>query len=137
MRRYIRHPAKIPIEFTVDADDPVSGIHAHNVGECGLAFHTERELAPGTAIRLRIPLVEPPFETVARVAWCHARPQGYETGVEFEQPDQAYGARMCEQVCFIENYRKEVKAAEGRELTPEEAAVEWVAKFASKFPRGN
>jgi hypothetical protein len=45
--------------------------------------------------------------------------------------------RMCEQVCHIENYRNEVKAAEGRELTPEQAAVEWVSKFAARFPRTN
>ena len=75
------------------------------------------------------------FETVAKVVWCHPRADGFETGVEFSRSDQAYGMRMCEQVCHIEKYRAEVKAAEGRELTPEEAAVEWVGKFADKFPR--
>jgi hypothetical protein len=137
MRRYIRHPAKIPIEYAVNRDDPVSGIHAHNVGECGLAFHTDHKLTPGTRINLRIPLVDPPFETVAKVVWCHLRGDGFETGVEFSRSDQAYSVRMCEQVCHIENYRNEVKAAEGRELTPEEAAAEWVSKFAAKFPRTN
>jgi hypothetical protein len=108
-----------------------------NIGECGIAFCADRELVPGTIINLRIPLVNPPFETVARVVWCHGRANGYEIGVEFAQPAQAYSARMCEQVCHIENYRKEIKATEGRELTPEEAAAEWVSKFASKFPRTN
>ncbi len=137
MRRYIRHPASIPIEFTVGEQQPERALETRNIGECGIAFCADRELVPGTIVNLRIPLVDPPFETVARVAWCRARTNGYEAGVEFTQPDQAYGARMCEQVCHIENYRVEMQATEGRELTPEEAAAEWVAKFASKFPRTN
>jgi hypothetical protein len=135
MRRYIRHPASIPIEFTVGERPPERVPETRNIGECGIAFCIDRELAAGTFINLRIPLVNPPFETVARVVWCHARANGYETGVEFVEPDQAYSARMCEQVCHIENYRAQVRATEGRELTPEEAAAEWVAKFASRFPR--
>jgi hypothetical protein len=137
MRRYIRHPASIPIEVTVGEQQAERVLETHDIGECGIAFCADRELVPGTFINLRIPLVQPPFETVARVAWCHARAQGYETGVEFAQPDHAYSARMCEQVCHIENYRAQVQASEGRALTPEEAAAEWVDKFAAKFPRTN
>lgn len=137
MRRYIRHPARIPIEFAANLDDPPSGVHAHNIGECGLAFHTDRKFTPGTRINLRIPVVDPPFETVAKVVWCHPRDDGFETGVEFSRSEQAYAARMCEQVCFIENYRNEVKANEGRELTPEQAAAEWVSKYAAQIPRTN
>tara|TARA_R110001592_G_scaffold59660_13_gene181124 strand:+ start:5431 stop:5568 length:138 start_codon:yes stop_codon:yes gene_type:complete len=42
---------------------------------------------------------------------------------------------MVEQVCQIENYRREVKKREGRELDPEEAAVEWIAAYAEDFNR--
>jgi hypothetical protein len=38
---------------------------------------------------------------------------------------------MVEQVCHIEHYRKEVMVCEGRQLTSEDAAKEWVAKYAS------
>jgi hypothetical protein len=41
---------------------------------------------------------------------------------------------MVEQVCHIENYKKEVYQTEGRLLTAEEAAVEWIHKYASQFP---
>jgi hypothetical protein len=43
-------------------------------------------------------------------------------------------ARMVEQVCHIENYKKVVYQAEGRLLTAEEAAMEWISKYASQFP---
>jgi hypothetical protein len=41
---------------------------------------------------------------------------------------------MVEQVCYIENYKKMVYQTEGRQLTTEEAAMEWIGKYASQFP---
>ena len=138
MRRYIRHPASIPIEIT--NSDPVPErvvCRTHNVGECGLAFRSNRAFTPGTSIRMRIPIVQPPFETSARVAWCRDRANGFELGVEFSDADEAFRTRMFEQICHIENYRNEIRARQGRELTPDQAADEWISKFASEFPRTN
>ncbi len=42
---------------------------------------------------------------------------------------------MIEQVCYIEQYRKEVLKKEGRKLSGEEAAMEWVEKYAKDSPR--
>jgi hypothetical protein len=41
---------------------------------------------------------------------------------------------MVEQVCHIETYRRTVAGTEGRELSAEQAALEWIAKFAASFP---
>jgi hypothetical protein len=41
---------------------------------------------------------------------------------------------MVQQVCSIENYRKEVETREGRTLTNQEAAAEWIKKHAGNFP---
>ena len=41
---------------------------------------------------------------------------------------------MIEQVCHIEHYRKEVMLREGRELSAQEAAREWISKYAGDFP---
>ena len=41
---------------------------------------------------------------------------------------------MVEQVCNIENYRRDVEQREGRKLTTEEAAKEWIKRDASSFP---
>jgi hypothetical protein len=41
---------------------------------------------------------------------------------------------MIEQICHIEHYRKEVKLVEGRELSSEEAADEWITRYAGDFP---
>jgi hypothetical protein len=49
-------------------------------------------------------------------------------------PEEAFKVRMVEQICHIEHYRKEVLASEGRRLTTQEAATEWISKYSSKFP---
>jgi len=42
--------------------------------------------------------------------------------------------RMIEQICYIEHYRKEVLLNEGRRITSEQAALEWIEKYAQDFP---
>jgi PilZ domain len=134
MRRYIRHPADIPIEVSVGDPSARAARQTRNVSLGGLAFRSEGGLEPGTLVEIRIPFVQPPFETRARVAWCHAREAGFELGVEFLDPEDAFRARMIEQVCHIEDYKREVYRSEGRRLTAKEAALEWIGKHASRFP---
>ena len=55
-------------------------------------------------------------------------------GVKFTEEETAYAVRMVEQLCYIEHYRQNVLQSEGRELSGEEAALEWIEKFAGNFP---
>jgi hypothetical protein len=41
---------------------------------------------------------------------------------------------MVEQICCIEHYREEILLNEGRELSCEEAATEWISTYAAQFP---
>ena len=59
---------------------------------------------------------------------------GYEVGVSFLDAEDVFRARMVAQVCYIEDYRRSIARAEGRELSSEEAAGEWIARYAHKFP---
>ncbi|MEO8409201.1 MAG: PilZ domain-containing protein [Propionivibrio sp.] len=134
MRHFIRHPAEIPIEINAGGA-LVHGPHrANNLGLGGLAFHWEHEVDPGSVIALSIPVVRPVFSTSARVVWCRAGQFGYELGVEFLDPEDAFRARMVEQVCHIEEYRQAVLRDEGRPIAAEEAAMEWIEKHAAEFP---
>ena len=49
-------------------------------------------------------------------------------GIEHLGPKDKARLDMVEQVSHIEHYRADIKAAEGRELTGEQAAREWIAK---------
>ena len=55
-------------------------------------------------------------------------------GIQFVAHEDAYAARMVEQLCYIERYRREVSAKEGREIDSATAAMEWIAKYAANFP---
>ena len=125
MRHFIRHPADIPIEVSAGNQLVHATRHIHSVSLGGLAFESDGELEPGMIVEVRVPFVRPMFETKARVVWCGAREGGFELGVAFLDPEDAFRARMVEQVCHIENYKKVVYQAEGRLLTAEEAAMEW------------
>lgn len=134
MRRYIRHPAGIPIEVKAQGE-MTHGIHnIVNLGVGGLAFRCPRDFAQGEVVEIRIAFVQPPFDAEARVAWCKPHGSGFELGIEFLNREDAYMARMVEQVCHIENYQKTVSRTEGRQLSLEDAAREWISKYAAKFP---
>ena len=152
VREFIRHTVDVPLEFrAVEGmehselgpipDDPetpagaASEGHSRNVGFGGLAFESNFCPQVGQLIELKIPTVDPPFIARAKVAWCRADPTGgYLIGATFLDASDAFRSRMVQQVCSIENYRREVKTKEGRDLTTQEASAEWIEKFAGRFP---
>lgn len=134
MRSFIRHPCDIAIEFSEDTASYPEHERLSNISEGGLAFSATRPQRRGHILWLRIPDVHPPFEAPARVTWCNPVDAGYEVGVEFVMPDDEYRARMVEQLCYIEHYKRWVQAREGRELSGEQAAREWIEKYAARFP---
>ena len=133
-RRYIRHPSRMPIRFDLQGDVDHRDEHLRNVSEGGVCFATEVALDPGQSIRLTIPLLGQSHEIDGMVAWCRRTPGSYEVGVRFRSPEDRFSARMVEQLCYIEDYRQQVAREEGRRLTSEEAAKEWIERFAEHFP---
>jgi Tfp pilus assembly protein PilZ len=138
MRRYIRHPSGVPIKFSVanthGEDDSFRAFALRDVSEGGLCFCSQHPIAPGSTITIEIPIESPPFEAKGQVAWCRPEGNGYAVGVQFNDDFTRFSVRMVEQVCYIERYRAEVLDKEGRELTSDEAAQEWVERFAGEFP---
>jgi len=134
MRSFIRHPSDIPIDFQLEELVNEGGEFLRNVSHGGLAFHSRRDVPPGTVIRVRIPLVKPVFQALGQVTWCRAQEDGFEVGVQFLDQDDRFRARMVEQICHIEQYKQTVLREQGRVLTGEEAAAEWISRYARKFP---
>lgn len=132
-RQFIRHPTEIPVEVR-PADGAATALRARNLSLGGLALHADAALTLGSVVNLRIDSVEPVFEGDARVVWCRPAGKGFDLGVAFLTADDAFRARMVEQVCHIESYRRRLLAEEGRSLTAEAAACEWIARFARSFP---
>ena len=105
-----------------------------NVSKGGLCFRSDSHVVPGQLIQIRIPYGKVPFEATCLVVWCRQEGPGFEVGAKFEDKDTEFAMRLIEQACYIEEYRKEVLSQEGRQLTDDEAAKEWIDKFASDFP---
>ncbi|HSW08958.1 PilZ domain-containing protein [Aquabacterium sp.] len=136
MRQFIRHPVDVPVEIGIGEAQAALAFHTHDISQGGLAVHSDLAVDPGVQVEIRIRYVQPAFEARARVAWC--RPgdtEGYELGVTFLDADDAFRARMVEQICHIEDYRKSALRQEGREVSLEDAAAEWIAKYAAEFPQ--
>jgi c-di-GMP-binding flagellar brake protein YcgR len=132
-REYVRHTVDVPLEVREVAGRPATQ-QSVNVSFGGLAFVADTCPAAGSTIALRIPSVDPPFEAEARVAWCRPHGEGYLVGVQFLSASDAFRSRMVQQVCAIDQYRRQVLRDEGRELAPQEAAAEWIARFGGRFP---
>jgi hypothetical protein len=135
MRRFIHHPANIPINVSIDSNH-VEGKTSppSNNGVGGLAFLSDQEINPGTRVKIRIPYFESEFITTGKVVWSRQYRHGAALGIEFLSAEDAFQLRMIEQICHIENYRHEVSQIEGRSLTSEEAANEWIKKHSADFP---
>ena len=136
MRQFIRHPLDVPVEIRTDRCGAATALQTQDISLGGLAVHSDEPVETGSLIEVRIAYVDPVFEARARVAWCRPRRdgRGWEVGVSFLDAEDVFRARMVAQVCFIEDYRRSIARAEGRELSAEEAAGEWIAKYAHKFP---
>jgi len=132
-RRYIRHPSDIPIEYSIPAARGRE--HLRDVSEGGLCFVSPTNVVPGVPIEIRILLVTPPFNATGTVVWCRRGNNCYEVGVKFDDPKTAFCVRMVEQICHIEQFRKEAYDKDGRALAGEEAALEWIDQYAHSFPR--
>lgn len=135
-REYIRHPTDIPIrvccaEEAPRVDDAPAPMHNLSLG--GLAFASRHPYAIGEVLHLRIDCCAPALDVDGRVAWCEGQGHAYEVGVAFASQADAYRVRMVEQVCRIEQYRRDVARQEGRHLSSEEAAQEWITRYAGEF----
>ena len=134
-RKFIRHPSDIPIEYRFIDKTKCSQDSVNNVSIGGLSFRSNQYIKPNSCLHLHIPIDDGYFEADAKVCWCHSRgDQYYDVGVDFNDAKEAFSARMVEQVCHIEHYKRTVLETEGRQLNGDEAAAEWIAKYANQFP---
>jgi hypothetical protein len=134
-RGFIRHPTDIPIRWSLGDIVPPGGEHLRNISEGGLAFDSHHDIPVGASIDIHIPVGRPEVSVKGEVVWCRPTDDGcFEIGVRFIDAGQRFKMRMVEQVCHIEQYKKELFENEGRSLTSEQAAMEWIKRFAKEFP---
>lgn len=133
-REYIRHPSDVPIVISPQSDSEQLSLQLNNVSMGGLCFDTPENLSVGSVVNIKISRVRPVFKVSGIVQWCVRVDDHFEVGVQFIDNEDAFKVRMVEQVCYIDLYRRQIKAQEGRRISGDTAAVEWISKHGAKFP---
>jgi Tfp pilus assembly protein PilZ len=133
-REFIRHAVDMPITFTLIDQDERRGECLKDVSFGGLCFNTITPPAVGSEIRITIPICTPEFEARGTVAWVSPKNGAFDVGVQFTDKRTASNVRMVEQVCHIDQFRMQIFQNQGRYLTAEEAATEWLAKHNWEIP---
>jgi hypothetical protein len=129
---------EVPLRVAVSSEEPeavdsVSTGTMLNITAAGLALAVLHPVAVGAQLTISMPEIWPDYKACGTVAWCSEAGQGFEAGVLFGHSNEAFKARMVAQFCQIEDYRREMRDSEGRLLSSEEAAREWIVQFAEDF----
>lgn len=135
MRKYVRHPSSIPIVLSVACAPCAGRQQLANIATGGFACSVEEPLPVGANVELRIPMIWPEYNGCGIVKWCRGATSSsaaYEVGIEFCAHD-LFKAKMVEQLSQIEHYRNQLWIEEGRIVDGEQAAVEWIARYAQDF----
>jgi|GEM_PF-1021403 len=129
--QFIRHPNDHPLDFW-PTEEP-HDLDPDLAPRLGMAMACGRHLPYGSVVNLRIGVCGEAYAFRGMVEWIE--PQGwlFEVGLRFLTVSEAFQARMVEQICHIETYRRHLLRA-GREVSREHAAAEWIARYAPLFP---
>lgn len=110
---------------------PLQRLHDISLG--GVACNSARAFRRGTIVELCIPLLGEQARFSGTVAWCRKQVGDYMIGIAFTDEENMFRMRMVEQICLIEQYRKQREEAVGHSLAPEAVAQEWIALHAADF----
>lgn len=129
---FIQHPCHIPL--SVKTKPRKLKTPSSEPAGPGLCFKSSHPYPIGSHLEIGLNLNDAPFKGDALVAWVQPEEDAFWIGVHFLGRDASYSMRMAEQICQIEHYRQDVLHNQGRRLSAEEAAAEWVDKYAARFP---
>lgn len=131
-RKTPRYPGEIPVAYTLGEVVASESAYLNNISAGGISFDSMVALDPGTVILLQMPVSHPLFSTPSRVIWCRKIAFQHEVGVEFMDADMGFRGRIVDMVRRIEAYRQDAARA-GRDLTAQEATLEWIELFGGEF----
>jgi hypothetical protein len=130
---FIRHPAEYP--YTLRCITPSSPTNRRPT-VCingGIRIGTQQFFEPGSIIEVETTVNGQSLCFSGQVLWSKDGPRGEMTLI-FDNPDDAFKARMAEQLCHIKCYQQQQQQV-GRHLDDQEAANEWISQYSPLFPK--
>ena len=141
-RRFIRHPLCFPLSYTVvqkklKKDQESVRSETINVSLVGLLFPSQQPVDPKSKIVLKMPFENKVFNIRAQVVRCipNAQTKLYDVAVSFLKTQEAFKARMIEQIYLIAGYRDMLSLQLGKEVSLEDASRRWIKKYSARFKR--
>jgi hypothetical protein len=133
----MRHPTGMSIACRCRGHSNSVKSSLRDAGLGGLSFVSDGLFAGGDLLDLSFSARMTTARFSAVVAWRYDLGEGktarHAYGVRFCNPDAFTRVRFLEQVCHIEAYRKIQGTQCGRHLSSNQAAAEWIAKYADRF----
>jgi len=131
MYDFVAHPANIPVEASLL---PESLEPCPDSSFWGLRIPSSHPARIYSQISVRFALDHRRIEAVGQVVNCAHTAEGYEVWVRFSSMVECQKARMGEQACQMEYWRREQEEL-GRTLGMDQAYREWLDLYAGTFPK--
>lgn len=137
-RQFVRHPIEIPLSYKVLQKDKLNLTQTTNLSDFGISFLSDEPLVEGQLIEISIFSPRNHLQAKSIVKWQkYSTVEGkYRVGVMFISRQEGFRARMIEQICHIDVYRKRKMQEEQRDIPYNEAAFEWITMNGKKFAEG-
>lgn len=131
----LRHPGGLATRYSLASETQARIGKLKDLGLGGLGLYCREPLFPGASVEVVVIMSsDGSIALPAIVLWCRSREVFFEVGARFEHTVDPFQARMLEQICYIEAYRRRIWETTGRTPSIDGAALEWIRKFASRFP---
>ncbi|MFT2112139.1 energy transducer TonB [Marinomonas sp. 2405UD68-3] len=130
---FVDHPQDIPLQIEKVNDRMFPETSFDRIGFVGITCQTNQAYEMGQSVQVTLKEIDPNFCVTGRIAWCDSDQNNFKIAIEFPEKDDCFCVRMVEQLSQIEHYRRQAKT-QGRRLNYNEAAAEWISKFAASFP---
>lgn len=98
-----------------------------NLSVGGIACYSEEPVPTGERVAIEMAIGAQQVQLHGTVVWCRAAGGRFELGLRFEEDRAETRARVYRELAEIEHYRHEVLMLEGRQLSSDAAALEWMS----------
>lgn len=97
-----------------------------NVSLGGIACFSDEPIGTGERVAVNMTIGGQDLLLHGTVVWCRASGGRFELGLRFAEDARESRERLCRDLEEIERYRHEVLLLEGRQLSSDAAALEWM-----------
>ena len=141
-RRFIRHPLSLPLSYEVVKPGLAKGrggkrSETINVSMGGLLFASKHSAQPGSMIAIKMPFEDKMFSVKAKVIRCvnNSETKLYDIAVSFFRINEAFKAKMIEQIYLIAEFRDLLSLQTGKQVSLEEASRKWIKRYSARFKK--